>query len=75
MDIKKINDLAANSKWKAMLAELPVGRHTLPFPNLNAIKSCKAIAYDLNSDKSGRKYNFNVNKDELSATITVTEEE
>ena len=75
MDIKKINDLIAEKRWTDMLRELPLGHHTIPFPNVEAIRSCKAIAYALNSDNKargeGNTYLFNVNKSELSALITV----
>ena len=71
MDIKKINDLMEKSSWTAMLAELPVGKHTLQFPDVDAIRSCKARAYDINSDHVGRRYTFNVNKSERTADITV----
>lgn len=71
MDIKKINELITRSQWTAMLAELPSGTHVIPFPSVDAIRSCKAIAYALNSDKKGRRYTFNVDKESLSATINV----
>ena len=71
MDIKKITELIASSQWTAMLSELPAGTHTIPFPSVDAIRSCKAIAYSLNSDKKGRRYTFNVDKTHLSAIITV----
>lgn len=74
MDIKKITELMAVPRWRDMLRELPPGKHTLPFASINAIKSCKATAYDLNSDNSGRKYYFNVNKENLSVVITVEEQ-
>lgn len=73
MDIKKINSLVADRRWKAMLGELPIGTNVIPFPDLTAIKSCKAIAYDLNSDDEGRYYNFNVDKANLTVAITVKE--
>lgn len=72
MDIKKINQLIGSREWTAMLSELDFGVHTLPFPDVDAIKSCKAIAYSLNSDRKGRRYTFNVNKDDRCAVITVT---
>lgn len=75
MDIKRINELMADSKWKAMLRELPAGVHTLSFPSVGAIKSCKAIAYDMNSDNNGRRYTFNVDKGELVVVIKVEEDE
>lgn len=73
MDIKRINELMSEAKWTDMLRELPVGVHTLSFPNVEAIKSCKAIAYSINSDRRGRRYTFNVDKAELVAVITVNE--
>ena len=74
MDIKKINEHMEKSEWTAMLGELPPGTHTLSFPNVDAIKSCKAIAYSLNSDKKGRRYTFNVDKDALSVRVKVEEQ-
>ena len=73
MDIKKINEFMAESKWTAMLAELPSGKHTLRFPEVESIKSCKAIAYSINSDRKGRRYTFNVDKGELSVIVNVEE--
>ena len=75
MDIKKILEHMEHSEWKAMLKELSVGRHRLSFPNIGAIKSCKAIAYDINTDKTGRRYTFNVNKETLAVDINVEETE
>ena len=74
MDIKKITDLIAGRRWTAMLAELPVGDHTLSFESLDDIRSCKAIAYSLNSDRTGRRYTFSVNKSERTAVIKVEED-
>lgn len=74
MDIKKTLELIAEKKWTAMLGELPVGKHVLPFPSVDDIRSCKAIAYSLNSDRKGRRYTFNVDKAELSVVINVEEE-
>jgi len=71
MDIKKITDLIADKKWTAMLAELPEGEHTLPFESVDDIKSCKAIAYSINSDRTGRRYTFNVDKAERTAVVKV----
>ena len=77
MDIKKINALIAEKRWTEMLKELPAGQHTIPFPNVEAIRSCKAVAYSINSDnkvrEEGNTYLFNVDKSELSAIITVSE--
>lgn len=75
MDIKKINELIAESKWTAMLNELTAGTHIIEFPSVDAIKSCKAVAYSINSDGIGRTYTFNVNKSEKTAVINVKEDE
>ena len=74
MDIKKINELMAKSKWTAMLGALELGVHTIQFPTLESLKSCKAIGYAINSDHSGRQYRFSVNKKQLTAIIKVEEE-
>ncbi len=71
MDIKKITDLIAGRKWTAMLAELPEGEHTLSFESVDDIKSCKAIAYSINSDRKGKRYTFIVDKPERTAIIKV----
>lgn len=60
--------------WTAFLAALEPGTHTVKFPSVDSIKSCKAVAYDINSDKRGRTYTFKVNKDTCSAAITVVEQ-
>ena len=73
MDISKIDELKRARKWRDLLRELPEGDHTLTFESIDNIKVCKATAYDLNSDKAGRKYTFNVNKDEKKAIIHVRE--
>lgn len=73
MDIKKITELIAGRRWTAMLAELPIGEHILSFESLDDIRSCKAIAYSLNSDRIGRRYTFNVDKAGRTAVIKVEE--
>ena len=77
MDIQKINNYMAESKWTALLGELPAGTHTLSFPNIEAIKSCKAVAYSLNSDYKaigrGYEYKFNVDKTNRLVTVVVSE--
>ncbi len=73
MDFIKIKECMENREWTAMLKELPVGKHTLKFPDVDAIKSCKAIAYSLNSDRDGRKYTFNVDKSICTVIINVEE--
>lgn len=73
MDIKKINEFMSQSRWTDMLKELTPGKHILPCPSVDAIRSCKAIAYSLNSDRKGRRYTFHVDKAKLSVTINVEE--
>ena len=63
--------LINNKRWTEFLNSLEVGEHTFTFPSIPDIKSCKAIAYDINSNKIGRAYYFNVVKDEKKVTITV----
>ena len=64
--------LVDQGKWTDFLNSLEPGVYTVRFPSLQAIKSCKAIAYDINSDKRERAYAFRVDKDTCSAEITVT---
>lgn len=66
--------LVDERNWTAFLASLEVGSSTVKFPSVDAIKSCKAVAYDINSDNKGRKYTFKVSKETCSADITVTEQ-
>ena len=54
-----------------MLAELPAGDHTISFESLDDIRSCKAVAYSINSDNTGRRYTFNVDKAGKTAVIKV----
>ncbi len=58
-------------KWTDFLKSLAPGTATVKFPSISAIKSCKAVAYDLNSNNSGRSYAFKVDKASCSAEITV----
>lgn len=64
--------LVDQGKWTDFLNSLEAGIFTVRFPSLEAIKSCKAVAYDINSNKRGRTYAFSVDKDTCSAEITVT---
>lgn len=66
--------LVDSRRWKEFLNSLDSGVSTVKFPTLEAIKSCKAIAYDMNSDKCGRTYTFKVDKASCSAEITVRED-
>ncbi len=73
MDLYTLNNLVAERQWTELLRALPEGETKLGFPDLSALNSCKAVAYSINSDKTGRSYYFKVNKDERSAIITVKE--
>ena len=64
--------LVDQGKWTDFLNSLEAGIYTVRFASLEAIKSCKAVAYDINSDKRGRTYAFSVDKGTCSAEITVT---
>ena len=64
--------LVDQGKWTDFLNSLLPGVSTVKVPSIEAIKSFKAVAYDINSDKRGRAYAFRVNKDTCSAEITVT---
>lgn len=72
MDTFELYSLINQKKWTEFLVSLSVGSHKIAFPTIADIKSCKAVAYSINSDKTGRRYNFNVDKDEKTAVITVS---
>lgn len=63
--------LINQKKWTELLKGLEVGEHTFAFPSIADIKSCKAVAYTLNTDRLGRTYGFSVNKAERKVTITI----
>ncbi len=63
--------LINNKRWTELLNSLEVGEHTFTFPSIPDIRSCKAVAYDINSNKTGRAYYFNVEKSEKKVVITV----
>lgn len=71
MDTFELYSLINQKRWTEFLGALPIGSHKIAFPSLADIKSCKAVAYAINSDKTGRKYKFNVDKDERMANITI----
>ena len=58
-------------EWTRFLGELPLGESIFTFPDKKHIASCKAVAYDINSDKTGRTYTFNVNKGNMTVRINV----
>ena len=63
--------LINNKRWTEFLKSLEVGEHVFTFPSVPDIRSCKSVAYDINSSKTGRAYYFGVNKDEKKVVITV----
>lgn len=71
MEQFELYSLINQKKWTEFLHSLNVGEHTFVFPSVGDIKSCKAVAYSLNSDKIGRSYYFNVNKFEKKVIITI----
>lgn len=75
MDFDNIVRLKDGGRWTEFLSALPGGKHTFRFPSTNAMKSCKAIGYDINSEKKGRRYTFNVDKENLILTINIEESE
>lgn len=74
MDTFNSYTLIENKRWTEFLRGLDPGEHTFRFPSVPDIRSCKAIAYSLNSDGLGRKYYFNVEKSERKVTIIVNED-
>ena len=66
-------NLIEQKQWTAFLKGLEPGEHTFLFPSVYDIRSCKAIAYSLNTDGLGRKYFFSVNKSERKVTIKIIE--
>ena len=65
-------DLVERKRWTEFLTSLPVGTHTVPFPDVKAIRSCKVSAYNINSDgESENCYYFTVNKKNKMVTIKV----
>ena len=71
MDFDNIVRLKDGGHWTEFLSALPGGKHTFRFPSTNAMKSCKAIGYDINSEKKGRRYTFSMDKENLILTIKV----
>lgn len=71
MEVFEQYSLINQKRWKRFLDSLEIGEHTFTFPSVADIKSCKAIGYDINTDKTGRFYSFSVDKDEKKVVITV----
>lgn len=69
----EIHKLIKERRWTELLRGLELGENELAFDSVQDIASCKAIAYSMNSDRSGRIYNFRVNKGDKKAVIIVAE--
>lgn len=74
----EIQELIHNNKWTELLCCLEPGENELFFPSEKAMKSCKAMAYDMNSRNKAnglqRGYYFHVEKvanDACRVIITV----
>ena len=63
--------LINQKKWTTLLTGLPAGEYVFTIPSVADIKSCKSVAYSLNTDKIGKKYSLQADKDNLKLTITV----
>lgn len=63
--------LINQQKWTDLLKNLEDGEHTFSFPSIADIKSCKSVAYTLNTDGLGRKYAFRV-PDKSKKTVIIT---
>ena len=71
MEVFQQYDLIYQKKWTELLKGLDVGEHTFTFPSVPDIKSCKTIGYNLNTDKLGRFYSFDVDKGTKKVKITI----
>lgn len=66
--------LLEQRKWREFLKAIPKDRKQfdLTFSDLNSLKSFKATAYELNSDKiMPYTIALSINKDELKVTVTI----
>lgn len=72
MTDKEIKTLISECKWSELLKGLPQGTHQLFFPSNDAIRSCKAVAYNLNSDRMGKTFQFKVDKEHCFVNLTIS---
>ena len=64
--------LINQKRWTEFLGSLEAGKtHTFTFPSNRDIKSCKTVAYEINSNRVGRTYSFSINKAEKRVEISV----
>lgn len=65
--------LLEQKKWRQFLLEVPDDRvnFDLNFPSIEAMKSFKATAYEINSDGIGNKV-FSISLDKANLRLTVT---
>lgn len=75
MTNKELQGLIDRKRWTTFLVNLPLGQSLWFLKSPRDVKSLKAIAYDKNSDKDGRNYNFKVDKNHVAVIINVTKHE
>lgn len=72
MEVFEQYGLINEKRWTEFLKSLEAGKeHTFTFPSIPDIKSCKTVAYEINSNRVGRTYSFDVNKGEKRVKISV----
>lgn len=64
-------NLMFQKRWTEFLKALKEGESIFTFPSLSDIQSCKTIAYAQNTNRTGRTYQFKVDKDLKRVSITV----
>ena len=73
METFETYSLIGQKKWTAFLTSLEFGEHSFCLPSIAAIKSCKAVAYSLNTDGLGRRYSISADKATKKVTIAIKE--
>ena len=63
--------LINRKQWTEFLTGLDEGEHTFSFPSIDHIKSCKSVAYTLNTDGKGKRYAFRV-PDKANKMVIIT---
>ena len=72
MEVFEQYGLINQKKWTELLKALEASKtHRFTFPSIHDIRSFKAIAYSLNTDKLGRRYSIKANKENLTVEVTV----
>ena len=64
MEVFEQYSLINQKRWTDLLKGLEVGKeHTFTFPSIQDIHSFKSIAYKLNTDRLGRRYSIDADKE------------